>query len=145
MFRGRGSARGMEDVGVQAVNDESALLLVEHDAGVAEDAQVVRDVDDLGPESAGDFADVAGAVAQAVDDPQPFRVGQRRSIRAQRSGSNASVMPGASRSREDGTGIPSPLQNTRRPPPDQQHFVPHRRPQPSNILVFPLDLSVILS
>ena len=77
MLRGRGAARRMENVGVQAVDDESALLFVQHDAGVPEDAQVVRDVDDLGPHQAGDFADVAGAVAQAVDDPQPLRVGQR--------------------------------------------------------------------
>ncbi len=67
----------MKDVRVQTVDHESALLLVQHDAGMAKDAEVVRDVDDLGAKQTGQLADVARAFAQAVDDPQPLRVGQR--------------------------------------------------------------------
>ena len=48
MFRGRrGAFRGVEYVRVQSVHDEAALLLVENDAGVAQHAKMMRDVDDL--------------------------------------------------------------------------------------------------
>lgn len=66
----------VENVGMQAVNDEATLLFILDQTGMAQDAEMVRDVDNFGVEHGRQLADVACAAAEAVNDPQPFRVGQ---------------------------------------------------------------------
>ncbi len=70
------AAGSVKNIGMQAIDDETPLLFVLHEACVAQDAEMVRDVDDLGVEQGGQFADIAGAAAETVDDPQSFRVRQ---------------------------------------------------------------------
>ena len=66
----------VENVGMQAVDDEASLLFILHQTGVAQHAEMVRDVDNLRVEQGGQLADVAAAGAETVDDPQPLRVCQ---------------------------------------------------------------------
>lgn len=61
---------------METVNNEATLLLILYQAGVTEDAEMMRDVDDLGIKQGGQLADVAASAAQAVNDPQPLRVRQ---------------------------------------------------------------------
>jgi len=70
-----GRSGGGEDVGMKAV-DEPALLFGFDELFAFEDLQVVRDVGDLGPQVGGDLADVFGASAEGLYDPQPVSVGQ---------------------------------------------------------------------
>ena len=104
MFGFRAAGRGMEHVGMQAVDDEPALLLIQHDVRVTQDAQMMGDVDDLHSEQRGQFADIARPWRRQLMIRNRSGSASARSIRAQWSGSKASVMAGASRSRKDGTG-----------------------------------------
>src|SRR6516162_3492363 len=69
-------AGGAVDVGVQPVDDVAALALVLDEAGLAQDAEVVRHLDDGAPEQGGQLADVARPRAEALDDAQPLGVGE---------------------------------------------------------------------
>jgi len=66
----------MKHVRMQAIDNKSSLFFILHQAGMAQDAEMVRNVDDLRIEKGGQFADIAGAATQAVNDPQPLRVRQ---------------------------------------------------------------------
>ena len=68
--------RAVKNVGMQAVDDEASLLFILHQTGVTQNAEMVRNVDNLGVEQGRQLADVAAAVAQAVNDPQPLWVCQ---------------------------------------------------------------------
>jgi hypothetical protein len=66
----------VEQVRGEGVDDVAALLAGLDDAGVAEDGEVVRDVDQNDLQAVGQLRDAVRPVAQAADDAQPARVGQ---------------------------------------------------------------------
>jgi hypothetical protein len=68
---------GPKYVRVKGVDDASALLLVPHQPGVAQDAEVVRHVDQGGVQQLREGGDVLRAALEALDDLQPLGVGHR--------------------------------------------------------------------
>jgi hypothetical protein len=68
MFDAFTDAWAVEHVGMQSVDDEPALFFILHQTSVTQDAEMVRDVDDLGAEHRGQLADVARAAAQTIND-----------------------------------------------------------------------------
>lgn len=66
----------LQHVRMQAVDDELAVLLVVDQAGVAEDAQVMRNVGQFVVQEQRDLRDRLRAGLQTLDDPQAFRIGQ---------------------------------------------------------------------
>src|SRR5438477_3096790 len=67
----------VEDLRVQRVDDEPAVLLVLHQPGLPQHAQVVRDVDDLDVEQLGQLGHVLRAGPQALDDADAVGLGNR--------------------------------------------------------------------
>src|SRR5262245_18154685 len=71
-----GRAGGGEDVRMEAIDDEAALLFGLEDPLTLEDLQMVRDVGDFLAQFSRDLADVFGPAAKRLDDPQAVGVGQ---------------------------------------------------------------------
>jgi hypothetical protein len=71
---------GLKDFRGKRVDHMPAVFAGVHKARVPKDAQVVRDVDNRRLQSGGDLAYVFRTGAQTIDDPQPFRVGQRAKL-----------------------------------------------------------------
>ena len=68
--------RTVKHIGMESVDDKASLLFILDQTGMAQDAEMMRDIDDLGIEQSGQFADIAFAAAQAMDDAQSLGVRQ---------------------------------------------------------------------
>jgi len=64
------------DIRVEIINDVLALLLLQHQASMAKNAEMMGDVGELFAEQFGQFAHVLGTRLQTLDDLEPVRFGE---------------------------------------------------------------------
>src|SRR5262249_5161291 len=67
----------LEHIWMERVGHKLALLVIAHQSRMAQYAEVMRDVGDVFIQQLGERADMLRRVPQALNNPQPLRVGER--------------------------------------------------------------------